>query len=94
MQPVHAIELYPMPQARVEGGGGGQAAASEYGDDDMGDGPRELRLSPPKGLGGGMGGAGMGMGGMGMGDDGGTEVSVEEAAALGSNVFALLTVGW
>lgn len=92
MQPVHAIELYPMPQARVEGGGDGQAPASDYGDDDAADGgggQRELRLSPGKGLAGGMGGMGVGMG-----DDGGTEVSVEEAAALGSNVFALLTVGW
>lgn len=82
MQPVHAVELYPMPQARVEGGASGVAPASEAGDDDIGDGagPRELRPLPPAAR---LGGA----------DDGMTEVSVEEAAALGSNIFALLVVG-
>ncbi|KAG2441658.1 hypothetical protein HXX76_003276 [Chlamydomonas incerta] len=79
MQPVHAVELYPMPQARVEGGASGVAPASEAGDDDIGDGagPRELRPPPPAAR---LGGA----------DDGMSEVSVEEAAALGSNIFALL----
>lgn len=47
MQPVHAVELYPMPAAKVEGGDDGMAPPSECGDDADGEAANELRPPPP-----------------------------------------------
>ncbi|EFJ46635.1 hypothetical protein VOLCADRAFT_92800 [Volvox carteri f. nagariensis] len=68
MQPVVAVELFPMPQARLESIA--QVKSSQSGDEEV----TEKRSMPVRMV----------------GYDDASEVSVEEAAALGSNIFALL----
>ncbi|GLI69504.1 hypothetical protein VaNZ11_014138 [Volvox africanus] len=68
MQPVVAVELFPMPQARIESIA--RVKTTQSGEDEV----TEKRSVPVR------------MGGY----DDTSEVSVEEAATLGSNIFALL----
>ncbi|GLC52223.1 hypothetical protein PLESTB_000596700 [Pleodorina starrii] len=78
MQPVVAVELFPMPQARLESIARVKTSTSggDGGGDGEGAGVTEKRSAPVR-----SGGAHY---------DDASEVSVEEAAALGSNIFALL----
>lgn len=72
MQPVVAVELFPMPQARLESFA--RVQTSQSGEEEV----TEKRSVPVR---------------MGGHFDDASEISVEDAATLGSNIFALLVVG-